>query len=214
MEKDYLSIARQWIKEKLGENFDVTAEMTKDYDDIFCFSYQSKEFLETNDYHYFDTGIGPQIIIKSDQRIIPFGSGYTFEIAAQETRKKLLKEKKIRTVCPNYNYWEENYILIIHQVFDEAQLISILKSYRATYIVSERKGNGFHRVGKAYTEKDLTDRFCTLPTQFHTLYGFFSDTLIELIEASCCELSIEPKEKKPDTSYIDYPTDQDDEIIW
>lgn len=214
MEKDYLSIARQWVKEKVGEDFDVTAEMTKDYDDIFCFSYQSKEFLNTNDYHYFDTGIDPQLIIKIDSRFIPFGSGYTFEIAAQETRKKLLKEKSIKMVCPNYNYWEDNYVLIIHQVFDEAKLISILKSYRATYIVPEVIGNSIHRVGKAYTQNDLIERFNNLPATFHTLYGFFSEVLLELIESFCCELNIVPKEKKKYASYIEHSIPTDYEIIW
>jgi hypothetical protein len=213
MQKNYLEIAKKYVLENIGEEFDV-AEEIEDYEDIFCFFYQSKKYLETLDFRKMYVGQGPQLIIKSDGRIIPFASAYTSDIAIKETRKKILLEENIRKICPNYNYWQDNYVLLINQVFNEEKLISVLKDHRATYIIPEVVGNSIHRVGKVYTKNDLIKRLQHLPASFNTLYGLYSDLLTKLMESYCCDFSIAPKENRKFASYVEYSTEKDYETVW
>ncbi|GAA5086739.1 hypothetical protein GCM10023210_08920 [Chryseobacterium ginsengisoli] len=210
MEKNYLEIARKYVYETIGEEL----ESIEDYDDIFCFFYQSKKYLETLDFRDMLVGQGPQLIIKSDGRIIPFGSAYTSDTAIRETRKKILIEKTIRKVCPNYNYWYDNYVLIIDKVFNENKLISILKDHRATYIIPEVIGNSIYRVGKVYTKNDLIKRFQNPPASFSTFYGLYSELLIKLTESYCCNFSIKPKKNRKFASSVEYATEKDYETVW
>jgi hypothetical protein len=214
MGKNYLEIARKYIYETEGDEFDVSEESIENYEDIFCFFYQSKKYLKTLDFRDILVGQGPQLIIKSDDRIIPFGSAYTSDTAIRETRKKILIENTIRKVCPNYNYWHDNYVLIINKVFNEEKLISVLKYHRATYIIPEVIGNSIHRVGKVYTKNDLIKRFKELPASFNTLYGLYSDLLIKLVESYCCDFSIAPKENRKFASYVEHATQKDFETVW
>ncbi|MFC5875867.1 hypothetical protein ACFP3I_25340 [Chryseobacterium arachidis] len=196
MENNYLEVARKYVYDTIGEKFYIPEDSIYEYEDIFCFSYQSKKYLETSDFREMSVGQGPQLIIKADGRIIPFGSAYTFDAAIRETRKKILIEKTIREICPNYNYWQDNYVLTINKIFNEETLISILKDHRATYIIPEIIGNSIHRVGKVYTKNDLIRRFKELPASFNTFYGLYSDLLIKLTESYCCNFSISQKKIK------------------
>ena len=214
MKKNYLEIARKYIRETKGEEFDVPEESIEDYEDIFCFFYQSKKYLKTLDFRDMLVGQGPQLIIKSDDRIIPFGSAYTSDTAIREIRKKILIENTIRKICPNYNYWQDNYILVINKIFNEDRLISILKDHRATYIIPEVIGNSIHRAGKVYTKNDLTKRFQDLPANFHTFYGLYWELLIKLTESYCCDFSIKLKENREFASSLVYATEKDFEPVW
>ncbi|WP_312388749.1 hypothetical protein [Chryseobacterium sp.] len=214
MEKNFHEIARKYIHEKVGEDFDLSPDELTDLDDIFCFYYQSKKFLETGDHRYMSVGIGPQLLIKSDERIISLPPSYTYDAAIREVRKKLQIEKIIQTKCPNYNYWHDNYILIIQKIYSEPKLISILRDYRVSYIVPEVIGHSIHRVGKPYQKSELIKRFKHLPAEFNTLYGLFSNILMELIESFCCEFSIQPKEIKRYSSHTTNASEDDYKIIW
>ncbi|WP_326984916.1 hypothetical protein VUJ46_10415 [Chryseobacterium sp. MYb264] len=214
MEKDFLKIAEKYIQENIGADFSISLDDITDLDDIFCFYYQSKKFIETGDHRYMSVGIGPHLLIKSDERIISLPPSYTYDAAIREVRKKINTEKFIQTKCPDYNYWHDNYVLIIDKVYDETKLISILRDYRISYIVPEVIGNSIHRVGKPYKKDELEKRFENLPTEFNTLYGLFSNVLTELIQSFCCELSVTPKIIKKYNSYGENATEADYEIVW
>lgn len=47
---EFLKIARQYLLENVGDDVDVVEEYAEDFEDLFYFSYQSKEFLKTKNF--------------------------------------------------------------------------------------------------------------------------------------------------------------------
>jgi len=94
MSEKYIEIARKYILENCGEDVDIVEDEIIDYGDLFCFIYQSKKYLETHDDRYALIGQGPIFIVKKDNRILEYGSAFSYQRALIDAREKLQAEDK------------------------------------------------------------------------------------------------------------------------
>jgi len=86
---DYLAQARQYVKERHGDQVSVLLEHIVDSDRFYCFTFQSNEYLRTNDISTMLVGHGYTIINKKDNRFFTFGSKYHLNTALEVLEENL-----------------------------------------------------------------------------------------------------------------------------
>ncbi|MCO6176402.1 hypothetical protein NHF50_15235 [Flavobacterium sp. NRK F10] len=97
---DFFKIAEDFVKTEIGSDVSILKDSIEDLEDLYCFTYQSKEYLKTNDFSSILVGQGYLYLNKSDKRIFSIGSTYPFESGLKEIREWLYFEKKIRMYYP------------------------------------------------------------------------------------------------------------------
>lgn len=193
---EYLKIARQYLSENVGDDVDVVEEYVEDFEDLFYFSYQSKDFLKTGNFEDMLIGQGPIFIIKKDGRIIDYGSVWGEKIARIDVINKLNKERLIRIFHNDYNIWNENYDLIINEIYedDEEGIISLFLKYKVQYVLTNQNKESSY----FYFNKDqLQKKFKKLPFNLGNRFDdFLYNVLVELIDNyPYCEFTLLEKTK-------------------
>ncbi len=210
----YLEIAQNYITKEIGEDFVITADCISDLNDFFAFIYQSKKFLETSDSRYAYAGIGYTFIYKTDNRIFPYGSGYSFEDALSELKGKISQEIKIRKILPQFDL-QKRFDLKILKILKKQILIDTLLKFNFTYIIPEQVGSSIFRIAKDYKKKLFFERLNHSPIVFH---GVDQDTLpeliIELMKNETCEFDIQEHQKRNFATSVNRAISIDFEPVW
>lgn len=213
LDENYLEAAQKYVQETAGSGFNIPGKSIENYEDIFCFSYQSGSYLKTLNAEDMQVGPGPHVLVKADGRIFPYSGSYSYAEAIQETRMKLYREKIIKSVHSGYQP-DKEYTLIIEKIHHEDQLIFILRDYKASFIIPEIIGNSIYRTERTYKKSELKKRFELLPAEFNKLHGDFSTALNNIIETYCCEFSLKEKDHYPYASYTGNAKEKDYETVW
>ncbi|MCX8531607.1 YrhB domain-containing protein [Chryseobacterium luquanense] len=178
---EFLKIARQYLLENIGDDVDVVQESVEDFEDLFYFSYQSKEFLNTKNFEDKLIGQGPIFIIKKDGRIVSYGSAFGSREARIDVINKLNKERLIRIFQEDYDIWETDYDLVINKIYerDKERIISMLLKYKTQYtLTNQNKETSYHFFNKDQLQK----KFKKLPLNLGKLFNDSLDNvLVELI---------------------------------
>ena len=193
---EFLKIARQYLLENIGDDVDVVKEYAEDFEDLFYFSYQSKEFLKTKNFEDMLIGQGPIFIIKKDGRIVDYGSVWGSKKARIDVITKLNKERLIRIFQEDYDIWQDNYSLVINKIYedDEEGIISLLLKYKLQYVLTnQNKENSNHYFNKEQLQKKFKKLPLNLGNQFN---DFIYNVVVELINTyQYCEFTLSQKSK-------------------
>lgn len=209
--ENYLALAEKYIREKAGNEFAIVPNSVLDLDDFFCFTYQTKKYLETNDFSHMAVGHGIQFISKKDKRHFGYGSRHNFEEAYAKLKNKIKIEEFIIDYFPEFNV-QKKYDLEIISGSNLEQLIPILSKY-ASYVIPEVSGESIYRINKKYTEKLAKEKLKQLPFRFkmiHQNYLLFES----LIKTNCCKFKIHEHETKQYIVYLNKARDIDFEAVW
>ncbi len=209
---DYYEKAAEYVREHCGDHFAVVESGVIDKEDLYCFTYQTKAFLETGDFRTMTVGQGPQIIVKQDNRIFSFGSGLTGYDAMKELRQQLAKEARIRTHTPDFTL-KQKYGIQITMIKKPHLLFEKLRSLPITYTVPEPIGDAIYRTQKNYTKKLLEQRLSELPVPFRQI-GEPVSTIYELLISDTCEFDIVKLKPRNFAKYLTGATDDDLQTIW
>ncbi|OBW40964.1 hypothetical protein AB670_02664 [Chryseobacterium sp. MOF25P] len=178
---ELLKIAKEYVLNNIGDHVEVS--YTDDYDELFVFSYQAK------DKKVRLVGQGPILLVKKDGRIFEYGSSTGDEEALVEVTSKLNKERLIRLFYKNYNIQNNNYDLIITDIYklDEGEhlneLITVLLRNRIQYFThDENNGEQRHYYTKERLEETLEQTPANLGRYF--CYNHLSDALVDLIKTN------------------------------
>jgi hypothetical protein len=188
---EYIKMAREYLLENIGDDVDIVEEHIEDLDDLFYFSYQSKEFLKTKNFEDMLIGQGPIFIIKKDGRIVDYGSVWGSKKARIDIITKLNKERLIRIFQEDYDIWQDNYSLVINKIYeeDEERIISLLLKYKLQYVLTnQNKENSYHYFNKEQLQK----KFKKLPLNLGNRFNdFLYNVIIELINTyPYCEFTL------------------------
>lgn len=178
---EYLKIAEKYVLNNAGDHVEVS--YTENYDELFVFGYQAK------DKKVRLVGQGPIVLVKKDGRIFEYGSSTGDEEALVEVTNKLNKERLIRLFYKNYNIKNNNYDLIINDIYklDEGEhlneLITVLLRNRIQYFThDENNGEQRHYYTKERLEETLEQTPANLGRYF--CYNHLSDALVDLIKTN------------------------------
>ncbi|MDY0932675.1 MULTISPECIES: hypothetical protein [Chryseobacterium] len=178
---EFLKIAEEYVLNNAGDH--VKVSYTENYDELFVFGYQAK------DKKVRLVGQGPIVLVKKDGRIFEFGSSTGDEEALVEVTNKLNKERLIRLFYKNYNIKNNNYDLIITDIYelDEGEhlneLITVLLRNRIQYFThDENNGEQRHYYTKERLEETLEQTPANLGRYF--CYNHLSDALVDLIKTN------------------------------
>jgi len=179
---EYLKIAEEYVLKNAGDHVEVS--YTEDYDDIFVFGYQAK------DKKVRLVGQGPILLVKKDGRIFEYGSSTGEEEALVKVINKLNKERLIRIFQKNYNIQNNNYDLIINDIYNDEyfdyqeldELITVLLRNKIYYL----KRNENNEVKRHYyTEEKLKEILQQTPVNLgHNFDEYLEDVLIDLINTN------------------------------
>jgi len=178
---EYLKIAEEYVLNNAGDHVEVSD--TDDHDELFVFSYQAK------DKKVRLVGQGPIVLVKKDKRIFEYGSSTGYEEALIEVTNKLNKERLIRLFYKNYNIQNNNYDLVINDIYklDEGEhlnkLIDVLLKNRIQYF-SHDENNEEKR--HYYTKEKLEETLKQTPVNLgrYFCYNRLSDALVDLINTN------------------------------
>ncbi|MCD0479878.1 hypothetical protein ACI513_17910 [Chryseobacterium sp. M5] len=178
---EFLKIAEEYVLNNAGDHVEVC--YTENYDELFVFGYQAK------DKKVRLVGQGPIVLVKKDGRIFEYGSSTGDEEALVEVTNKLNKERLIRLFYKNYNIKNNNYDLIITDIYelDEGEhlneLITVLLRNRIQYFThDENNGEQRHYYTKERLEETLEQTPANLGRYF--CYNHLSDALVDLIKTN------------------------------
>ncbi|MFC0427466.1 YrhB domain-containing protein [Chryseobacterium scophthalmum] len=188
---EYLKIAREYLLENIGDDVDVVEEYAENFEDLFYFSYQSKEFLMTADFEDMLIGQGPMFIIKKDGRIVNYGSAFGSKTARIDVINKLNKERLVRIFQKDYDIWKDNYSWVINKLHedDKEGVISLLLKYKVQYVLTnQNKENSYHY----YNKEQLQKKFKKLPLNLGNRFNdYLYNVLVELINKyPYCEFTL------------------------
>lgn len=179
---EYLKIAEEYVLKNAGDHVEVS--YTEDYDDIFVFGYQAK------DKKVRLVGQGPILLVKKDGRIFEYGSSTGEEEALVKVINKLNKERLIRIFQKNYNIQNNNYDLIINDIYNDEyfdyeeldELITVLLRNKIYYL----KRNENNEVKRHYyTEEKLKEILQQTPANLGNNFDeYLEDVLIDLINTN------------------------------
>ncbi|MFP9100550.1 hypothetical protein ACLI09_15990 [Flavobacterium sp. RHBU_24] len=99
----YIKFAEDYILNEVGDDCGLVKESITDYGDVVCFYYQSKKYLETNNFSDMYVGQGPMFIIKADDRVVEYGSATFEDEALENVRKFIAIEKQVRQDFPLFD---------------------------------------------------------------------------------------------------------------
>ncbi|GAA5098297.1 hypothetical protein GCM10023210_34320 [Chryseobacterium ginsengisoli] len=178
---ELLKIAEEYVLNNAGDHVEVS--YTEDYDDIFVFGYQAK------DKKVRLVGQGPILLVKKDGRIFEYGSGTGIKQALIEVTNKLNKERLIRLFYKNYNIQNNNYDLIITDIYelDEGEnfneLITVLLRNRIQYFTYD-ENNETHR--HYYTKEQLEETLKQTPINLGRYFCYYNlaHVLVDLINTN------------------------------
>jgi len=209
---DYFGKAVEYVQKHCGDRFAVVEDSVIDKEDLYCFTYQTKAFLETGDFRTMTVGQGPHIIVKQDNRVFSFRSGLTGYDAIKELRQQLVKEARIRVHIPEFEL-EQRYGIRITGIKNRTQLLEKLRRLPFSYTIAEPIGDAIYRTQKGYTQKLLEQRLSELPVLFQRI-GEPESTIYELLISDTCEFVIEKLEPRSYAKYMTRATEKDLETIW
>lgn len=211
---EYLLFACQYVAGKYGDGFAVVPGSISDLHDLYCFTFQTKKFLKTNNIVDMAVGNGYIFICKHDNRIFETGSRFTFEQSLKDLRNKLKIESAIKRQIPNFqmNLDFDLRILEIHQV---ELLVDVLDKHGLTYIIPEGVGDSIFRIPKRYNKALLQRRLKDLPVVFHGMNSSGCLFLIdELLKCNVCRFELLKHQVNTFAKYLDRSTPEDMEPIW
>lgn len=178
---ELLKIADEYVLNNAGNHVEVS--YTEDYDELFVFGYQAK------DKKVRLVGQGPIVLVKKDGRIFEYGSSTGDKEALVEVTNKLNKERLIRLFYKNYNIQNDNYNLIITDIYklDEGEhlneLITVLLRNRIQYFTHDENNKiRFHYYTKEKLEEILKQTPANLGRYF--CYNHLSDALVDLMKTN------------------------------
>lgn len=180
---EYLKIAKEYVLNNAGDHVEVS--YTENYDDLFVFSYQAK------DKKVMLVGQGPILLVKKDGRIFEFGSATGYKQALVEVTNKLNKERLIRIFQEDYNIQNNNYDLIINDIYEDdeyedykelEELTTVLLRNKIYYLLRDENNEVKHHY---YTEEKLKEVLQQTPANLgHNFDEYLEDVLIDLINTN------------------------------
>lgn len=125
--EQYIKFAEEYISNRIGDDCGLVKESVTDYGDVVYFYFQSKKYLKTKNFRDMYVGQGPMFIIKSDNRVISFGSAFWKEAALENMRKFIDVEKEIRLDYPSFDCFSNHLNLTLKNESKEESLVYIRK---------------------------------------------------------------------------------------
>jgi hypothetical protein len=209
---DYLAKAKRYINERVGDHVSVLEESIVDTDRFYCFTFQSNEFIKTENFSTMLVGHGYTIINKEDGRFFDFGSRHSLDQSLKILDENLRTEQRIRKHKFQFELGTK-YDLQINVIRKHQVLVEKLKEQEVTYIIPEVVSDSIFRIAKRYDSKSLEKRLMDLPVVFHGIAD--SLTLIdELLTSDCCDFDLLRHEERTLAKYIGKATDEDLRPIW
>lgn len=210
----YFDQAEIFINKEVGKDFGIVKESIQDLSDFYGFTYQSRKYLETGNFEDMMIGQGYNFINKLDNRVFSYGSGYGFEEALKELRKKVSQEAEIKKTIPDFEI-QKRFDLRISSVENKQILVDTMLKFGLTYVIPEVVGSSIFRIAKNYKRTLFFEKLTDLPIIFHGMnQNELAELIIELIKNSSCEFDILQHEEKSFAKYVDKATKVDLEPIW
>lgn len=211
---NYLKIATEYISAEVGDDFAIVKDSIVDLNNLYCFVYQTKEYLNTGNFHAMAVGQGYHFINKNNNRIFSYGSGFSFEEALADIKRSLIIEAGIRKHKSCFEL-QKRFDIQINQISKKQLLIDLLKKHAITYVIPEIVGDSIFRIPKKYNSKVLEERFQELPAIFK---GIGIDTCLyltdELINTECCEFDLICHIDTKRAAYVNTATPEDLKPVW
>lgn len=180
---EFLKIAEEYVLNNAGDQVEVS--YTENYDELFVFGYQAK------DKKVRLVGQGPILLVKKDGRIFEFGSGTGIKQALLEVITKLNKERLIRIFQKDYNIQNNNYDLIINDIYEDDEyedyeeldeFTTVLLRNKIYYLL-RNENNEVKR--HYYTKEKLKEVLQKTPANLgHNFDKYLEDVLIDLISTN------------------------------
>jgi hypothetical protein len=212
--KNYPKIAKEYIQQEAGNDFDIVEESIVDSELYYSFTYQSKEFLKTGDFKAMYVGQGYIFISKIDDRFFAYGSYLSYEEALELLTDNLSKESKIKRFKPEFDI-KVRYDIQIKSIRKKWILIDLLLKYQTKYIIPEIAGETIYRIAKDYKRKDLEDKLNEKDFTFHQISITNGIYLIhDLIETQCCDFDLRLHTERKYEKYLEKASPEDLEPIW
>ncbi|WNJ17887.1 hypothetical protein [Pontibacter sp. G13] len=210
----YLPIAETYIKETAGAHFTIVPNSIRDLTDFYCFTSQTRTYLETGSIQDMAIGMGYCLIYKADHRIFAFSSGYSLDAALQSLRPQISQEQQVRQHFPHFDI-QQKFDLRITSMEQPQILLDSLMENRPQYVVPEVVGSSIFCISKSYKPKLLKKRLAHLPTTFHGLNQHQLPTLILNLKATaCCQFELVLHEPRIIPTYSDQASAKDLEPVW
>lgn len=124
---NYLKIAAEYIRAEVGDDYAIVKDSIVDLNNLYCFVYQTKEYLNTGNFHAMAVGQGYHFINKNDNRIFSYGSGFSFEEALADIERSLILEAGIRKHKSCFEL-QQRFDIQINQISKKQLLIDLLKN--------------------------------------------------------------------------------------
>lgn len=210
----YLAIATEYVNNEIGTDFAIVPESIRDLEDVFCFTFQTKAFLETGDFSAMTVGQGYNFILKKDNRHFSYGSGFSFEEALDDLRKKIAMEARIKAFKADFEL-DSAYSIQIHQIRKKQLVVDVLLKHHLQYVIPEVVGDSIFRISRKYKATDILTRLNDLPVTFNLIP---SNTLIylidELLKLNVCTFELIPYVHQQREVYSSRATPEDLAPIW
>lgn len=209
---NYKQKAREYI-DQVNPDCGIVEESIEDLVDFYGFIYQSKKFLETDDFSDMLVGNGYVFLSKTDQRIFCYGSREGVEKNLQHLRNKVSNETIIRDYFPNYDHQRE-FILQIVSSSNEHLLADILQN-KVYYIIPEIVGGSIYRIPSGYRKKLLYEKLQNLPHTFNNIeQEELDELLLKIIKLSDTKVQLIVKKEIKRANYESKAKTKDLEPIW
>ncbi|MCD9016034.1 YrhB family protein [Parachryseolinea silvisoli] len=209
---DYFQEARNYAIKQFGNEYAVDQRSIVDEEDFFSFVCHTKAFLETGDFSKMTVGQGYTFIVKRDNRIIPFGSGLSFEQARATLEKWLAAEIRIKKYKREFDP-AKRYDIQITRINKRWVIIDKLLKFEIAYTIPEIVGDSIFRIPKKYNSKILEERLTGLPVTFCDIKDRLS-LIDELLVADACEFDLVEHREKNFAKYTVKATEEDLKPIW
>lgn len=180
---EHLKIAEEYVLNNAGDHVEVS--YTEDYDELFVFGYQAK------DKKVRLVGQGPILLVKKDGRIFEFGSAIGEKQALIQVITKLNKERLIRIFQKDYNIQNNNYDLVINDIYEDDEyedyeeldeLTTVLLRNKIHYLVRDENNEVKSHY---YTKEKLKEALQQTPVNLgHNFDEYLEDVLIDLINTN------------------------------
>lgn len=180
---EYLKTAEEYVLNNAGDHVEVS--YTENHDELFVFGYQAK------DKKVMLVGQGPILLVKKDGRIFEFGSATGHKQALVKIINKLNKERLIRIFQKDYNIQNNNYDLIINNIYEDDEyedyeeldeLTTVLLRNKIYYLKLD-ENNEMKR--HYYTKEKLKEVLQKTPANLgHNFDEYLEDVLINLINTN------------------------------
>lgn len=157
---DFKIIANDYILSNYGDEF--TLNNFQDLENFYCFTIQSKKYINSKGITKLPVGFGYHIIYKKDRRVFVYNSGFELQNAINDLRNRIDKESVISNKIPSYQI-DNHYSINLLKIIKQQIYLDTIMQYNPTYLLVEKVGDEFYKLMKRYSIKQFKENIKQLP---------------------------------------------------